>query len=145
MAMEFGPGSLSVPADKAANRVYLDLMSEVEAPFCPRHGGAWGEDVMCFECVDVNGDARPDPEPTHQVRLSLREDEAVELATLLLNAATKLRAERLARQDDLDAAYAAREVVEDMPAPVAPVAPVQPVQRRLSPCYCDSVYHSGGC
>ena len=142
MAMEFGPGSLSVPADKAANRVYLDLMSEVEAPFCPRHGGAWGEDVTCFECVDVNGDARPDPEPTHQVRLCLREDEAVELATLLLNAATKLRAERLARQDDLDAAYAAREAVEDMPAPVAPV---QPVQRKLSPCYCDSVYHSGGC
>lgn len=135
MAMEFGPGSLSVPADKAANRVYLDLMSEVEAPFCPRHGGAWGEDVTCFECVDVNGDARPDPEPTHQVRLSLREDEAVELATLLLNAATKLRGERLEREDRARE----REVIEDFPATVAPV------QRVLRPCYCDSAYHKDGC
>ena len=135
MAMEFGPGSLSVPADKAANRVYLDLMSEVEAPFCPRHGGAWGEDVTCFECVDVNGDARPDPEPTHQVRLSLREDEAVELATLLLNAATKLRGERLEQEDRARE----REVIEDFPATV------EAAQRVLRPCYCDSAYHPQGC
>lgn len=119
VAMTFGSDAIEVPADVAEARVYVDVHDEINHT------------------------------PVHMLRLDLNEDQAVELATLLMLAATKLRAERLARQDDLDAAYAAREAVEDIPTTIEGIpeaeTTVQPVQRKLSPCYCDSVYHSGGC
>ena len=105
VAMTFASNAVEVPVDVAQGSVYLDLHEDLQ-------------DTLI-----------------HMVRLELNEDQAVELATLLLMQATKLRGERLELQDRARE----REVVEDFPAPVAPV------QRKLNPCYCDSVYHPQGC
>jgi len=68
MAMTFTSESLEVPTDVKAGLTYLDVYESV-----------WGADS----------------DLTHQVRIKLTEDQTVELATLLLLSATKLRAERL--------------------------------------------------
>ena len=103
-AMTFGSEAVEVPADVDARRVYLDLHDEINNT------------------------------PVHMVRLDMSEDQAVELATLLMLSVTKLRAARLMRQEALDAAYDA------LAAPVTP-----PTPRKLRPCYCDSAYHPNGC
>lgn len=103
-AMTFGSEAVEVPADVDAGRVYLDLHDEINNT------------------------------PVHMVRLDMSEDQAVELATLLMLSVTKLRAARLMRQETLDAAYSA------LAEPVTP-----PTPRKLNPCYCDSVYHPNGC
>ena len=71
MAMTFTSESLEVPTDVDAGMTYVDVYESV-----------WGGES----------------EPTHQVRLKLTEDQTVELATLLLLSATKLRAERLPQE-----------------------------------------------
>lgn len=106
-AMTFGSNAIEVPADVAEARIYVDLHDEVNNT------------------------------PVHMVRLDLSEDQAVELATLLMLGATKLRGDRLERLEALNAAYAMPEAPAPAPAP----APA----RKLSPCYCDSVYHPQGC
>lgn len=75
MAMEFMSDSVEVPANLDTERVYIDLYDDMLIP---------GENGVS-ELVN-----------THMVRLQMTEDQAVELATLLLMGATKLRAERLA-------------------------------------------------
>lgn len=115
-AMTFASNAIEVPADVDAGSVYLDLHDEVNDT------------------------------PIHMVRLDMTEDQAVELATLLMLGVTKLRAARLERQEALDAAHAAleaeRNVIEDFPRREASV---QAAQRALRPCYCDSAYHPQGC
>lgn len=103
-AMTFASDAIEVPVDVAQGSVYVDLHADIQDNL------------------------------VHMVRLDLNEDQAVELATLLLLGATKLRGERLEAEDRARE----REVIESFPAPVAPV------QRELSPCYCDSAYHPQG-
>lgn len=74
MAMEFNSGNIEVPVDLDAETVCVDLYEDAIIP------GSDGDEL-------VN---------THMVRLKLNEDQAVELATLLLEQTTKLRGERLA-------------------------------------------------
>lgn len=93
--MEFGSGSIAVPIDRAGTGVRVELWSEVETPFCPQHGGTWADDLTCSWCTHEDGRAKPDPEPTLQAVLALSEDEAVELATMILAQVTHVRAQRL--------------------------------------------------
>lgn len=77
MAMEFYPESVEVPANVDAGTVSVNLYQDIVLPT---------EDGV-GELVN-----------THVSSLVMTEDQAVELATLLLMGATKLRAERLAGQ-----------------------------------------------
>lgn len=104
MAMKFNSENVEVPVNLDAGTISIDLY---EDRFIPGDGGV---DELHL---------------THLVSLEMSEDQAVELATLLLLGATKMRGQRLER-----------EVIEDVPAPV---------QRILRPCYCDSAYHPQGC
>ena len=38
-----------------------DLVNERNKVVCPRHGGEWGADATCVECVDADGNVRPVP------------------------------------------------------------------------------------
>ncbi|QIG57773.1 hypothetical protein SEA_PAULODIABOLI_393 [Microbacterium phage PauloDiaboli] len=104
-AMTFASNAIEVPVDVALESVYVDLHEDLQDNL------------------------------VHMVRVALNEDQAVELATLLLLGATKLRGERLEREETARA----REVVENIPVTV------EDVQRALRPCYCDSAYHPQGC
>lgn len=104
-AITFASNAIEVPADVALERIYVDMHDEVNNT------------------------------PVHMVRLDLSEDQAVELATLLLLGATKLRGARLEAEE----IARAREVVENFPATV------EAAERVLRPCYCDTVYHAQGC
>lgn len=75
MAMEFFPESVEVPANLDKETVSIDLYQDMILP----------TDDGVGELVN-----------THVASLVMTEDQAVELATLLLMGATKLRAERLA-------------------------------------------------
>jgi hypothetical protein len=77
MAMTFTPESVEVPANLDTETVCIDLYEDTLIP------GEGGVDEL------VN---------THMVSLQMSEDQAVELATLLMLGASKLRAERLAGQ-----------------------------------------------
>lgn len=99
MAMEFRSAHVSIPTDLATKTVSLNLHSDAGA------------------------------EGTILAALVMDEDRAVEIATLILHAATALRGARL---DD-------EEVGQGIVVPPAPLE-----SRTPSPCYCDYAFHPGG-